>query len=58
MTCALQLGSLAIDKGSNPLNFDTDQRGAGFVRVKFNQADIGAYEFGAEPTNGTLIMIR
>jgi hypothetical protein len=57
-TCALRLGSLAINAGANPLNLASDQRGEGYVRVKFNQADIGAFEFGAEPISGTLILLR
>lgn len=49
--------SPAIDKGSNPANLATDQRGAGFVRtIDFNPCrrpnvhvtDIGAYEYRAD----------
>ena len=43
-TMALAPGSPAIDAGSNPRAFDTDQRGAGFARVFGPAADIGAYE--------------
>ena len=46
--------SLAVDKGSNPGNLATDQRGAGFVRTidfdacrrpNVHVTDIGAYEY-------------
>src|SRR5581483_8206415 len=43
-TMALQTGSPAIDKGSNPANLATDQRGTGFARVSGAAADIGAFE--------------
>ncbi len=43
-TMALAPGSPAINAGSNPWAFDTDQRGAGFARVYGPTADIGAYE--------------
>jgi hypothetical protein len=36
--------SLAIDRGSNPLNREFDQRGPGFPRVKGPGPDIGAVE--------------
>ena len=45
-THALQVGSIAIDAGSNPQGLTTDQRGAGFQRVIGNGIDIGAFEFG------------
>ena len=44
-THALPPGSPAIDKGSNLLQFDGDQRGARFGRVAGSGADIGAFEF-------------
>ena len=43
-TRALLDGSPAIDGGSNPNNFATDQRGEGFVRTVGANTDIGAYE--------------
>jgi len=43
-TQALLPGSPAIDKGSNPVGFATDQRGPGFPRVVGDSADIGAFE--------------
>ncbi|NJN76759.1 MAG: hypothetical protein HC796_12070 [Synechococcaceae cyanobacterium RL_1_2] len=46
-------GSPAIDKGSNPNNLTTDQRGAGFDRVKNGKADIGAYE-----SNSTSLVVN
>jgi len=45
-TRALQVGSPAINAGSNPLSLLYDQRGAGFARVAGAAADMGAYEFG------------
>ena len=45
-THALQVGSIAIDAGSNSQGLTTDQRGAGFQRVIGNGIDIGAFEFG------------
>ncbi|MFO1506219.1 MAG: choice-of-anchor Q domain-containing protein [Lysobacterales bacterium] len=48
-TMALATGSPAINTGSNPWNFDTDQRGAGFPRVYGSAADIGAYEVQSFP---------
>ncbi|MDE5113294.1 MAG: right-handed parallel beta-helix repeat-containing protein, partial [Trichodesmium sp. St15_bin1_1] len=44
-THALQVGSIAIDAGSNSQGLTTDQRGAGFQRVIGNGIDIGAFEF-------------
>lgn len=44
LTHALLTGSPAIDAGNNVTNADTDQRGAGFVRVFGAAADIGAFE--------------
>jgi hypothetical protein len=47
---ALKVGSLAIDAGDNGLLPPTDQRGAGFARVKDGNfdglaiVDIGAFE--------------
>ena len=43
-TLALAPGSPAVDAGSNPLAFATDQRGDGYVRESGSAADIGAYE--------------
>jgi hypothetical protein len=43
-THALLPGSPAIDAGSNTLNFEFDQRGAGYFRVIGPTADIGAFE--------------
>src|SRR5262249_2253812 len=43
-THALKKGSPAINKGSNPLNQLTDQRGAPFARQLGSAVDIGAYE--------------
>ncbi|HET9033793.1 MAG TPA: right-handed parallel beta-helix repeat-containing protein [Dokdonella sp.] len=46
-THALAKDSPAIDHGSNPDNFPTDQRGNGFLREAHGRADIGAYEVQA-----------
>ncbi|WP_291190697.1 choice-of-anchor Q domain-containing protein [Dokdonella sp.] len=43
-THALATGSLAIDRGSNPGHFASDQRGADYPRVFGADADIGAFE--------------
>ena len=43
-THALGPGSAAIDRGNNAAGFATDQRGAGFPRVRGRAADIGAFE--------------
>lgn len=43
-THALRADSPAIDRGSNPLALDYDQRGPGFPRVKGPRVDIGAAE--------------
>ncbi len=43
-THALAVGSLAIDRGSNPDHFANDQRGAGYPRVFATAPDIGAFE--------------
>ena len=43
-TMALQVGSPAVDAGTNPLGLVADQRGAGFPRVLGTAADIGAFE--------------
>ena len=49
-TMALQVGSPAIDAGSNPGALAFDQRGAGFPRTLGAQTDIGAFEGpGAAP---------
>src|SRR5690606_35676705 len=44
MTHAIDAASPAIDKGTNPFNYTTDQRGAGFARVVGAAADLGAVE--------------
>jgi hypothetical protein len=43
-TSSLQLGSPAIDQGSNTIPLANDQRGDGFARVVGAAADIGAFE--------------
>ena len=43
-TIALLDGSPAIDAGSNPNDFETDQRGDGFDRTVEDGTDIGAFE--------------
>ena len=43
-THALAANSLAIDHGSNPGHFASDQRGAGHTRVFGADTDIGAFE--------------
>ena len=43
-TITLLEGSPAINAGSNPNNFETDQRGEGFDRTVGNGIDIGALE--------------
>jgi hypothetical protein len=43
-THALAADSIAIDHGSNPRRFESDQRGAGYPRVFGAGADIGAFE--------------
>jgi hypothetical protein len=45
---ALDIGSPAIDAGSNPHDLDFDQRGAGFPRVLGAAPDIGAFEAPAD----------
>lgn len=42
-------GSPAIDRGSNPLALDFDQRGPGFPRTRNNVTDIGALEAELPP---------
>lgn len=44
-THALLAGSPAIDKGSNPLDLASDQRGNGFPRMVGTSTDIGAWEW-------------
>ena len=44
LTHALLPGSAAINRGSNPQELTTDQRGEGFERVLFEAIDIGAIE--------------
>ena len=46
-TLALLPGSPAIDKGDDPFDLGTDQRGSGFPRDVGAFADIGAYEWSA-----------
>jgi hypothetical protein len=43
-THALGINSPAIDKGSNPQQRTTDQRGSGYAREVNGSADIGAFE--------------
>lgn len=43
-TMAPAAGSMAIDRGSNPLGLGTDARGEGFPRSAGAAPDIGAYE--------------
>ena len=43
-TIALLEGSPAIDRGFNPNNLATDQRGEGFARTRGETTDIGAFE--------------
>jgi hypothetical protein len=49
-TMALQVGSPAVNKGLNPANLTTDQRGTGFARLHGTAIDIGAIEFSAIPS--------
>ena len=44
-TLALLAGSAAINAGDPAITSGTDQRGAGYARVKYGRADVGAYEF-------------
>jgi len=44
MTHSLGFGSPAVNTGSNPLALLTEQRGVGYDRVRYGQADMGAYE--------------
>lgn len=53
-TMALLSGSPAINKGINQGGVTTDQRGAGFARPRGTAVDIGAFEFSAVPTIGSL----
>ena len=58
-TIALLSDSPAVDAGSNPLNLEFDQRGAGFARVRGSQTDIGAFEADIDinpPEEGELIL--
>lgn len=50
-THALRAGSAAINAGNNASQLSSDQRGAGFARVVGAAADIGAFEFGADPAD-------
>jgi len=57
-TLALEPGSPAINAGSNPGNIPYDQRGPDYNRVAGARADIGAYEFGAGPPPGTVLILQ
>jgi predicted outer membrane repeat protein len=46
-TMALRPGSPAIDRGANPDNLTTDQRGPPYTRTAGIQTDMGAYEVNA-----------
>ena len=48
-TQALGNASPALDRGSNPRNLVTDQRGPGFTRNSNGAVDIGAFERSAVP---------
>lgn len=48
-TRALRVGSIAIDKGANPLALLFDQRGVGFARQNGPETDIGAFELQPSP---------
>lgn len=50
-TVPLLGGSPAVGRGSNPLSLANDQRGDGFLRARFGQPDIGAFE-AVRPTLG------
>jgi len=52
LTHALLSGSPAINKGINPNTLATDQRG--LARVRGLGIDVGAFEFSADPTLGSL----
>ncbi|MCC6970248.1 MAG: hypothetical protein IT434_08510 [Phycisphaerales bacterium] len=54
LTMALQAGSPAVNKGLNPANLTTDQRGTGFARLHGTAIDIGAIEFSAIPSLSSL----
>lgn len=47
-THALEIGSVAIDAGSNPQDLASDQRGAPYARVVGTAADIGAFELDVD----------
>lgn len=51
LTHALAPTSVAIDRGSNPRNFNYDERGAFNARVSGLTADIGAYEWNGVDTD-------
>jgi hypothetical protein len=57
-TVALQATSPLIDKGSNPANLNTDQRGAGFARVFGPAADIGAFEVQPGPAQVSSVVVN
>jgi hypothetical protein len=52
-TQALLAGSPAIDRGSNPMNLSTDQRGAAFARTVGTAVDMGAFEYNPVGTGST-----
>ena len=51
LVCELQVGSPAINHGTNILGLATDQRGLGYPRVTGAQCDIGAVEFATPGTS-------
>ncbi len=53
MTMAPQPNSLVKGNGFNPLGFNVDQRGPGFVRTYDSATDIGAYETQPPPAPGS-----
>jgi hypothetical protein len=58
-TCALLSDSAAINHGTNLLGLTTDQRAGRYEReFRKQQADIGAYEFGAGAAQGALFLLR
>ena len=56
-THALAKNSPAFNKGHNPLNLQTDQRGTGYPRLLGNAVDIGAYEL-VPPPRGTILYFK
>ncbi|MBL8963808.1 MAG: right-handed parallel beta-helix repeat-containing protein [Phycisphaeraceae bacterium] len=53
-TLAIQTGSPAINAGRSSEGLATDQRGAGFPRLRGTRIDIGSFEFSAPPVIGAL----